>query len=199
MEYRRAFVPGGSFFFTLVTAGRKPVLAGDQAVAVLRAAFRNVIAKRPFWIDAMVVLPDHLHCIWTLPPPDSDFATRWRLIKTWFTKHREDGQWDETVSHTTPALAAGDITRGTMTLNHSRDRKCEQHVWQRRFWEHVIRDAEDFRHHVDYIHYNPVKHGYVSCPSDWEFSSFERYVEAGLYPKDWGTGGVDLPDRVGSE
>jgi putative transposase len=199
MEYRRAFVPGGSFFFTLVPAGRKPVLADAEAVAVLRAAFRNVMAKRPSRIDAMVVLPDHLHCIWTLPPPDSDFATRWRLVKTWFTKHRGSGQRDETVGHASPAIAAGNLTRRTIASNHSRRRQGEQDVWQRRYWEHVVRDAEDFRHHVEFIHYDPVKHGHVACPIDWEFPSFETYAEAGLYARDWGKGGVDLPDRVGSE
>lgn len=166
MQYRRAFTPGGSFFFTLVTQGRKPIFANAEAVEVLRNAFRNVRKSRPFEIDAMVVLPDHLHCIWTLPPDDADFATRWRLIKTWFTKHCD------------PALHG--------KRNASRQSRGEQAIWQHRYWEHLLRDESDFERHVNYIHYNPVKHGLASSPIDWPYSSFQRYVEAGIFPPDWG-------------
>lgn len=155
MQYRRACAPGGTFFFTLVTQGRRPVFSNAQAVEVLRNAFRRVRASRPFKIDAMVVIPDYLPCIWTLPPGDADFPTRWRLIKTWFTKH-----WQ-------PAGR-------------------EQAVWQHRYWEHQIRDATDFARHVDYLHYNPVKHGLAKSPLDWPYSSFRRHLEAGIYPADWG-------------
>ena len=155
MHYRRALTPGGSFFFTLVTDQRRPIFTSTETVEILRNAFRTVRASRPFSIDAMVVMPDHLHCIWTLPPGDADFSTRWRLIKTWFTKHcGADG--------------------------------CTQAVWQPRYWEHQIRDEADFAHHVDYIHYNPVKHGLAQSPLAWPYSSFRRHVEAGVYPANWG-------------
>ena len=166
MRYRRAFIPGGAFFFTVVTERRRPLLASANAVEVLRRAMRAVRATRPFEVDAMVVLPDHLHCIWTLPPDDADFATRWRLVKTWFTKHCD------------PALRA--------VPNRARVTKRGQAVWQHRYWEHLLRDEADFVRHVEYIHYNPVKHGHAAAPMDWPYSSFRRYVEAGVYPADWG-------------
>ncbi|MDD2711774.1 MAG: transposase [Simplicispira sp.] len=178
MQYRRAFVPGGSFFFTVVTNRRRPLFTSADNVQTLRDAFKNVRASRPFDIDAMVVMPDHLHCIWTLPPDDADFSTRWRLIKTWFTKHCH------------PDLRhASDTTRAS------------QHppaVWQHRYWEHQLRDAADFAHHADYIHYNPVKHGLATASADWPYSSFLRYVKAGIYPIDWGQSATDLKN-VGHE
>jgi putative transposase len=178
MQYRRAFIPGGSFFFTVVTEKRRPVFNNAAMVEVLRDAFRNVRKSRPFEIDAMVVMPDHLHCLWTLPPGDSDYATRWRLIKTRFTKHCD------------PALRR--------YRNTSRQSRGEQAVWQHRYWEHVIRDETDFERHVDYIHYNPVKHRLASSPIDWPYSSFRRYVEAGIYPPDWGRDGIDF-EGIGHE
>ena len=178
MQYRRAFIPGGSFFFTLVTQRRKPIFATAEAVEVLRGAFRAVRKSRPFEIDAMVVMPDHLHCIWTLPPGDADFSTRWRLIKTWFTKHCDPALRPVP----DPALKA----------------KKEQGVWQHRYWEHLLRDETDFARHVDYIHYNPVKHGLTGLPMDWPYSSFRRYVEAGIYPPDWGMSIINL-EGIGHE
>ena len=177
MKYRRPFTPGGSFFFTVVTEGRCPILAQD-AVAVLREALRAVRARRPFVIDAMVVLPDHLHCIWTLPPGDADFATRWRLVKTWFTKHCD------------PALHG--------VANAARRSKEAQAIWQHRYWEHQLKDEQDFMRHVEYIHFNPVKHGLAATPLAWPYSSLNRYVAAGLYPPDWGQGVVEL-EGVGHE
>eukprot|EP01030_Chromulinospumella_sphaerica_P014002 gene14002-13793_t len=167
MQYRRAFTPGATLFFTVVTHQRRPLLQSEAAVEALRTAFRTVRASRPFSIDAMVVLPDHAHCLWTLPPDDADFATRWRLIKTWFTKHGP------------PA-------------------KLEQAVWQHRYGEHRIRDEDDYARHVDYIHYNPVKHGWAKSPAEWPYSSFRRYVAAGIYPADWGQVAPDL-EGVGRE
>ncbi len=178
MRYRRAFIPGGSFFFTVVTERRRPLLASAEAVETLRMAFRAVRSRHPFDIDAMVVLPDHLHCIWTLPSNDADFATRWRLIKIGFTKHC-------------------DIALRT-TPDRARVTKCEQALWQHRYWEHALRDEIDFTRHVEYIHYNPVKHGYAAAPMDWPWSSFRRFVEAGLYPADWGRGEMDF-SGVGRE
>lgn len=203
MQYRRAFVPGGTFFFTVVTANRRPLLANEKAVGVLREAFKAVIAKRPFAVVAMAVLPEHLHSVWTLPPGDSDFATRWRLIKTWFTKHHGDAL-GYAGAHPTYGEVGLDVlgyagAHPTYIGSLSRARKGERDVWQRRYWEHQIRDADDLRHHVEYIHYNPVRHGHVSRPIEWPFSSFRRYVETGVYAEDWGGGGVVFPEDVGNE
>ncbi len=178
MQYRRAFTPGATYFFTVVTHQRRPLLQSEAAVEALRAAFRTVCASRPFSIDAMVVLPDHVHCLWTLPPDDADFATRWRLIKTWFTKHGPVHQ-----------RGAKDAARAA---------KQEQAVWQHRYWEHRVRDEDDYARHVDYIHYNPVKHGWAKSASEWPYSSFRRYVAAGIYPADWGQVEPDL-EGVGRE
>ena len=172
MHYRRAFAPGGSFFFTVVTAARRPVLASAESVEVLRDAFRTVQKSRPFTIEAIVILPEHLHCIWTLPPGDADFATRWRLLKTWFTKHSAPGL--------------------RVATNPARAAKGEQALWQQRYWEHQLRDETDFARHVDYIHYNPVKHGLCAAAIDWPYSSFRRYLAAGVYAADWGRVTGDL-------
>ncbi|MBS0506816.1 MAG: transposase [Proteobacteria bacterium] len=179
MRYRRAFTPGATLFFTVVTHDRRPILESAQAVDLLRAAFRSVRQSRPFHIDAMVVLPDHLHCVWTLPPEAADFATRWRLIKTWFTKH-------------CPAAlrAPQDATRAA---------RQEQAVWQHRYWEHRVRDEEDYARHVDYIHYNPVKHGWAASPALWPYSSFHRHVAAGIYPPDWGHAAPPHHEGIGHE
>jgi putative transposase len=135
-------------------------------VALLRQAFLDVLARHPFKIEAVVVLPDHLHMLWRLPQGDRDYSTRWRLAKSYFTHH-----WDG--------------ARGTPNIS-SRQSKGEQAVWQRRFWEHLIRDDEDWQRHVDYIHYNPVKHGLVRIPLEWKYSSIHTYVSQGLYAADWG-------------
>jgi putative transposase len=150
----------------VVTEQRRPILASNEAVDVLRAAFREIRSKRPFKVDVMVVLPDHLHCIWTLPLDDADFATRWRLIKTWFTKQCN------------PSVRANP--------DRARTAKNEQAVWQHRYREHLLRSEFDFARHVEYIHYNPVKHGYATSPLDWPYSSFQTFVEAGIYPAEWG-------------
>lgn len=167
MQYRRAFIPGGTYFFTLVTFRRQPIFADPHAVGFLRGALRRTMERMPFTIVASVVLPDHMHFIWTLPTDNSDFSTRWRLIKSDFTRH-----W---------------CKRGAVSENASRLKKGEQDVWQRRFWEHAIRDDEDLMRHVEYVHYNPVKHGLVKSAVDWEYSSFRKYEEEGLYAVDWGT------------
>jgi putative transposase len=191
MEYRRAFLPGGTFFFTVVTADRRPAFAEQKNVTTLREAFRTIRLQRPFTLNAAVVLPDHLHCIWTLPPGDADFSTRWRLIKTWFTKHCG---LDTSSGYAT-------LTRPTALrskVDGARTSKREQAIWQQRYWEHMLRDDTDYRRHVEYIHFNPVKHGYVKSPMDWPYSSFPLYVKAGIYPADWGGNVPDL-DGVGQE
>lgn len=180
MQYRRAKTPGGTYFFTVVTYQRRKILCEPDNIALLREVFRSVMTNHPFTIDAIVILPEHLHCIWTLPENDSDFSTRWRLIKSEFSRccHPKYKQ----------------------QLSASRQRKQEQAIWQRRFWEHVIRDERDFTQHVEYIHYNPVKHGLVRSPKDWEFSSFHRDVRQGLVDVNWGEGEeIRFVEGIGNE
>ena len=167
MQYRRAQIKGGTYFFTVVTYNRRKFLCQPSSIERLRASIGTVMKTYPFKIDAIVILPDHIHCIWTLPAGDHDFSTRWRLIKSRFTQAIK-ANFNEIVSP-------------------SRRQKQEQAVWQRRFWEHLIRDERDFNHHIDYIHFNPVKHGLVKAPKDWRYSSFYRYVQAGWYDEDWGS------------
>jgi len=144
MDYRRVFVPGGSYFFTVVTFERKPILKDEEAIFLLKNAFRRTQNKYPFRIDALVILPDHLHTIWTLPQNDIKYPLRWNLIKGYFTKN-----WMHTKSH---------------NVSTSRIHRREKEVWQRRYWEHYISDEKDFLEHMDYIHSNPVKHGLVDDP-----------------------------------
>ena len=179
MQYRRALIPGGTYFFTVVTARRRKLFSNEEAVEVLRQAFQHVNRKRPFTVNAMAVLPDHLHCIWTLPAADADYPTRWRLIKTWTTRHCP------------PRLQYGRVP--------AHPHRTPPTLWQPRYWEHVIRDETDYRQHVEYIHYNPVKHGYVRQPCDWPHSSFRRYVQRGLYPRDWGRTEPVLGEGIGRE
>lgn len=167
-NYVRACLPGATWFFTVVTYGRDPLLTSTHALTCLRMALRKTRMHHPFRIDAICVLPDHLHCIWTLPPGENDFSLRWNMIKGLFTKQylSTTGQRDE--------------------CSASRQRKGEAGIWQRRFWEHLIRDETDFERHMDYIHYNPVRHGHVIRPLDWQWSSFHRYVRNGWYEHHWG-------------
>lgn len=161
-RYLRAFVPGASYFFTVVLLERRRHLL-TRHIDLLRESFRQTRLDRPFRIDAIVILPDHIHCVWTLPETDTDYPTRWRLIKARFSRAIEP----------------------TERLSKRRIEKGERGIWQRRYWEHVIRDEGDLNRHVDYIHYNPVKHGWVKRPGDWPHSTFQRYVEAGILMPDW--------------
>jgi putative transposase len=175
MRYRRAGVPGASYFFTVNLAERSRTLLVDHA-DVLRAVIREVRSRHPFRIDAMVVLPDHLHAIWTLPEKDKDFSIRWMLIKSGFSRRLPTGE----------------------RRNRSRMAKGERGIWQRRFWEHLIRDEKDYERHVDYIHYNPVKHGYVTRPVDWPHSSIHRFIAQGIVGPDWAGGDRhDTDDKYG--
>jgi putative transposase len=167
-SYRRWYQQGGLYFFSLVAYGRRPFLVTDPARRRLRAALRKTQQERPFKIVAVVLLPDHLHCLWKLPPGDDDFSTRWRLVKSRFT---------------IDMLSSGFRELGR---NQSHRRRQEHAIWQRRFWEHLIEDEDDWKRHLDYVHYNPVKHGYVSLPRDWRFSTFSRYVAMGEYDEGWG-------------
>ncbi|MDR3573923.1 MAG: transposase [Anaerolineaceae bacterium] len=179
MDYRRAFAPGGTFFFTVVSYRRRPIFSSPQAVEVLRSAFRSTIHKMPFTVVASVILPDHMHFIWTLPAESSDYSTRWKLIKGEFTRH-----W---------------CAKEIESESASRVQKGEKDVWQRRFWEHLIRDEIDLTRHVEYIHYNPVKHGFVNSPCAWKYSSFMTFVREGVYPIDWGGNGKIWEGENGME
>jgi putative transposase len=161
-SYRRNFIPGGSFFFTVNLANRRLSLLTAH-IDLLRAAFREIRQRHPLTIDAIVVLPEHLHTVWTMPDGDADFAMRWRQIKSAFSRNLTS---DEPVSS-------------------SRAARGERGIWQRRYWEHTIRDEEDYARHIDYVHINPVKHGLVKRVCDWAPSSFHRHVELGIYPADW--------------
>jgi putative transposase len=166
-HYRRAKVTGGTYFFTVNTFRRLPVLTEEPVRLALREAIRITRATHPFSIEAWVLLPDHLHCIWTLPEGDADFSVRWSTIKR----------------HVSKTCAA---QFGVRELSDSRVQRRESGLWQRRFWEHLIRDDADFERHADYIHWNPVKHGLVQRACDWPYSTFHRFVQDGAYTNDWG-------------
>ena len=166
-DYRRWRVPGGTYFFTVNLLNRSLRLLVEH-VDLLRSAIAEVCAKHPFHIDAVVVLPNHLHLVWTLPPGDEAYSMRWGQIKAKFSR----------------ALSLDE------PRSSSRRHRRERGIWQRRYYEHVIRDERDYTNHVDYIHYNPVKHGLVKRPIDWPYSSFHRYVRRGILPHDWGTAGI---------
>ena len=166
--FRRSVVPGATYFFTVNTNQRLKILTNSPFSLALKNALGQVNAEHPFTTEAFVLLPDHLHCIWTLPPDDANYALRWNLVK-------------RIVSQATRHLVEP-------TISHSHQQRRELGLWQRRFWEHQIRDERDLLRHVEYIHWNPVKHGYVARVRDWPYSSFPRYVKQGLYPLDWACG-----------
>jgi len=178
-EYRRS-LEGNVYFFTVVTYQRQPFLGTDESIRVFDEILNKVKQTHPFEVEACVFLHDHLHAIWRLPDGDSSYSMRWGLIKKEFSKTMKDKL------HSSGPTA-------------SRLRHRENTVWQRRFWEHKIRDDSDFRNHMDYIHYNPVKHGLVRSPCDWKHSSFNRYVDEGLYPSDWGAATIAFADGIGAE
>ena len=160
-------MPGGTFFFTLVTYERQPFLCQPLARRLLHNAISDCRKTRPFELVASVLLPDHLHMIWVLPEGDPDFSTRWSFIKSAFTR----------------GWLAGGGAEGAITDSRAQNRR--RGVWQRRFWERCMRDQDDLNRHVDYIHYNPVKHGLALCPHAWEWSSFHRWANDGFYERDW--------------
>jgi putative transposase len=161
-NYRRAFTPGGCWFFTVNLLDRRQTLLVDR-IELLREAVAATRQSHTFSIDAFVVLPDHLHAVWSLPDGDSDFSTRWRLIKNRFAR----------------ALPRHE------PLDAVRIARNERGIWQRRFWEHRIRDEADYARHVEYCYINPFKHGLVARVQDWPYSSFHRDVRAGIFPIDW--------------
>ena len=156
-RYKRIYLSGHSYFFTVVTANRKALFAEDENVQLLKTAFRYVQSRKPFKIEAICILPDHLHCIWTMQD-DSNYSIRWQMIKTDFSRR----------------------------YRHQNKEQKQAKIWQSRYWEHVIRDQVDFDKHVDYVHYNPVKHGLVKSVKDWSYSSFNKYVTKGYYDSAWG-------------
>jgi len=176
-NYRRRRQEGGCFFLTVVTCGRAPLFGDGQARALLRKVMRHVAASRPWTTEAIVLLPDHWHVLWRLPAGDTDYSGRVSRIKRAFTE-----EW---------------LRRGgpEQRVTAAQRRRRRRGVWQVKFWEHTIRDARDFKMHLDYIHANPVKHGLVERPVDWPWSSFHRWVKAGEYAADW-TGRTDLPGNV---
>jgi len=167
-DYRRYFVAGGTYFFTLVTHQRRRLLHDEGNVEILRSAIRSVRNESPFEIDAAVILPDHMHFIWSLPPGDSDYSKRIGKLKARFTK-----------------TFSADIAEKPV-VSESRSKHRESHIWQRRFWEHTITDEDEFQRLFDYIHFNPVKHGHATCPHAWKFSSFHKWVARGVLDKSWG-------------
>jgi putative transposase len=173
---RRFRVAGGTYFFTIVTDGREQFLCGETARELLGDAMRRCRVAWPFQIDAIVLLPDHLHAIWTLPRGDDAYPRRWAWIKKEFTK-----AWLQQEGH-----------ERMPTAGRHRDRR--RGVWQSKYWEHTIQDELDYERHFDYIHFNPVKHGLVLRPHQWSWSSFHRWVRAGAYPPEWGC--FEDPDHM---
>lgn len=172
--YKRVKIKGGCYFFTVNLQVRYPNDLLVRHVDDLREAFRTIRKDHPFQMDAVVIMPDHLHCIWQLPEGDDNFSQRWALIKARFSRQIVSGE----------------------PVSNSRRRKGERGIWQRRFWEHAIRDEMDYHRHVDYIHYNPVKHGYVDAVHLWPYSSFKHWVKNGYYDENWG---CNDPEITGME
>ena len=161
-NYRRSKIAGGFYFFTVALADRQSTLLTEN-IGLLRQAYARANQLHPFETTAICVLPEHIHAIWQLPPNDARFDLRWRIIKSNFSRHFE----------------------ASSQRNTSKVQRREKGIWQRRYWEHQIRNERDLNQHIDYIHANPVKHGYASQVKDWPYSSFHRYVRAGILPIDW--------------
>lgn len=167
-EYRRSYIKGGTYFFTLVTYKRRKLFTDPKSRLLLLETIKHVMAYHLFTMVAYCILPDHLHMIWTLPDGDSNYSMRIGLLKAKFSKqYRQIGGYQ-------------------VLPEYSRVKRREAAIWQRRFWEHLIRDEQDLERHINYIHYNPIKHGLVGKVKDWPDSSFSEYVELGLYDVDWG-------------
>lgn len=177
-EYRRSRIGGGTFFFTVVTFARQPIFTSEPARRILHHAWKDVMDRFPYILDAVCLLPDHIHCIWTLPEEDSNYSVRWKEIKRLFTKD-----------------FLAEIGTGEHR-NKSRQKRNEAAIWQRRFWEHTIRDDLDLERHIEYIHFNPVKHGLVQRVRDWPWSSFKRFVRMGYYSIDWGDNVDDVVKKL---
>ena len=173
-DFRRNFQPGGCYFFTFVSDRRAAILCSDDARGILRAVIAECRRRWPFRIDAIMLLTDHLHTIWTLPEGDARYPTRWGWIKKEFTSR---------------CLRAGGVEQ---RQTDGRRRDGRRGVLQPKYWKHTIRDGFDFERHFDYVHDKPVKHGLSRCPRDWPYSSFHRWAGRGVYPVDWGCSGSGL-------
>jgi putative transposase len=168
MPNYRRYYSGTTWFFTVVTLNRHPIFDSEAARSCLQKAIEDCRKHYPFVIEASVRLPDHLHCIWSLNQTDPDYSRRWSIIKRLFTQA-------------------------------FRKQTCDKRsFWQKRFWEHRIRNEQDYANHLNYIHFNPVKHGYVFSPADWPWTTFHEYVKRGIYQADWGAG-ITIPLDVGNE
>ncbi len=170
-SYRRPWTLGGTFFFTVNLWRRVDNQLLVDHIDLLRESVRDVRKNHPFTIHAWVVLPEHMHCLFSLPDNEADFALRWRLIK---------GEFSQRLPAVTHEFRSA-----------SRQKRGERGIWQRRYWEHRIRDQNDFNAHMDYIHINPFKHGLVDRVTDWPYSTFHRLVEKDVYPEDWAGGHLD--------
>jgi putative transposase len=175
-DYRRCRIPGGTYFFTVVTHQRRPLFHDRTLQRLLGESIRECMRDWPFSINAIVLLPDHLHAIWTLPPGDDQYPGRWSVIKKGFTERFRDAGGQE------------------LPVTRSQADEGRAGIWQRRYWEHTIEDNGDFDIRFDYIHYNAVKHGYVKCPKEWPPSSFHRWVRQGVYDRDWACGKYPPPN-----
>lgn len=166
-NYRRLYLQGSTIFLTIVTYNRQPIFANPDHISLLRQAIAKVKSERPFSIEGAVILPDHLHFLWTLPPNDHNYSYRVSRLKVLFTKSFRGKKYQ------------------AENISNSRLKHRESDVWQRRFWEHTIKNENEFENFLNYIHYNPVKHGLVSCPHFWKYSSFQTSVNKGIYEDDW--------------
>ena len=167
-DYRRKYQPGGTYFFTVVTNLRKPIFASPNAVDLFQTEWQKVKSVLPFETIAYCILPDHIHCIWALPEGDHNFSQRWQMIKANFSRSFRN---------------KGSIN---IQISESKIKKRESGIWERRFWEHLIRDPEDLNRHIDYIHFNPLKHRLVNDLVKWKYSSFSQYLKDGSYDANWG-------------
>ena len=167
-NYRRYLVAGGTYFFTIVTYKRRPLFQNQANVDLLRTAMTSVREEMQFHIDAAVILPDHMHFIWSFPSGDFDYSKRIGKLKARFTK------------------AFYGNRKQCSDVSVSRAKHRESDIWQRRFWEHTIRDEDEFDRLFDYIHFNPVKHKCATCPHRWKATSFHKWVRLGVLDKNWG-------------
>ena len=172
VNYRRSFVPGGTFFFTVTLKNRRSNLLIER-IGLLKDAFNKVKEMHPFIMKAYVIMPEHLHMIWELPIGDANYSLRWKKIKALFTKS---------------------IIKAGLELSRTKHNECR--LWQRRFWEHMIKDESDLENHVNYIHYNPIKHGLVEELRDWPHSLFHYYVQSGRICEGWGSSRPSIVDGV---
>lgn len=167
-NYKRSKTPGACYFFTVVTYKKQEISTHPESRKILHTVISEVKKEYPFKINAWVLLPEHIHCIWTLPDGDADYSKRWGLIKLRFSNQTKNLFFR-------PEL-----------INKSKQKHRESSIWQRRFWEHEIRDQKDYNQHMDYIYYNPVKHRQVSQVIDWPYSTFHRDAQKGMYSSNWG-------------